>query len=440
MKRIDYITRVLLATFLGGVLPSSCIYDDGSDDPRSATICVNTLAVDGTRASSVGGDNTFMVLFWLQTEHLSLISSENSFEWQSPYLAGHAPQPVSFYKNSVFDTRFPYPAPEDTYIYATGYAPGNVLNPDTVQGYRKLTATVGDTEKGRYDFLGCDFWSEVFKGSLKDPFAQDKNKLYFRHLTAKLVFYADRDKETMENKQYVRNVQVKNLQMSIDDGKNWKPMYTPRVFEWKELFPETDFTESYKKTIATIKSIEGNITTDPKAGYKAVAAEPFAGEGSNYVLQRNATDRVPIDGMTIDSCYVCNPIEDGRVQTNKAIRLKMDIRAEMSFDPNFPMNDGDGSTTDNLTFTREWKGVMLDSIHQVKIGADGKLQTTNTAIKEFKPGNEYCIYLHFHRTGVNLVAKELDWNYGGLHYITILGDNTQTDDKNKKRTLYEQDI
>lgn len=432
MKRIDYIIKVMSATFFIGVLPSSCIYDDGSDS-GPATIRVNTLAVDGTR-SSEGGDNTFMVLFWQQTTHLASVSDEAS-PWQAPYLAGHAPQPVSFYKSSVFDTRFPYPVPEDTYIHATGYAPGNVLKPDAEYGYRRLTAAVGDTEKGRYDFLGCDFWEGVFKGSLKDPFAQDKNKLYFRHLAAKLVFYADRDRETMENKQYVRNVQVKRLQMSIDGGSTWTPMYTPHTFEWKNL-AETDFTESYKKTIAAVRLIEGNesaASTGPKAGYKVVAAEEFAGEDSDYVLQRNATDRVPIDGMDIDSCYVCNPIdEDGSVKKGNPIQLKMDISAEMSFDPNFPMNDGSGSITDDLTFTREWKGVTLDAIYGVTIGSNGEVQTTDTAIDEFKPGNEYRIYIHFHRTGVNLVARELPWNYGGIHYITIPGGDKPTDDKPKE--------
>jgi len=421
MKRIGYILRVISATFLAGALPSSCIYDDGSD-PQPTTIRVNTLAVDGTRAASNSGDNTFMVLFWQQTAHLES-ASVGSPAWLAPYLAAHAPQPVAFYRNSVFDTRFPYPLPEDTYLYATGYAPGNVLEPDAEQGYRKLCATVGGSEKGRYDFLGCDLWNEVFRGSLKDPFAQDKNKLYFRHLAAKLVFYADRDKETMENKQYVRNVQVKNLRMSIDGGEHWTPMYTPGVFEWEKTIPEADFTESYKKTIATVKLIEGNAgtTTDPKAGYKAVEAEPFAGDGSDFVLRRNISDRVPIDGMVIDSCYVCNPLENGNVKTDKAIRLKMDISAELSFDPNFSMNDGSGSTTDDLTFTREWKGITLGAIYRVTIGADGKAQTTDIAIEEFKPGNEYRVHIHFHRTGVNLVAQELPWNYGGVHYIAIPG-------------------
>ena len=57
--------------------------------------------------------------------------------------------------------------------------------------------------------------------------------------------------------------------------------------------------------------------------------------------------------MDIDSCYVCNLIdEDGSVKKGNPIQLKMDISAEMSFDPNFPMNDGSGSITDDLTFTR----------------------------------------------------------------------------------------
>ena len=151
------------------------------------------------------------------------------------------------------------------------------------------------------------------------------------------------------------------------------------------------------------------------------------------MLQRNATDRVPIDGMDIDSCYVCNLIdEDGSVKKGNPIQLKMDISAEMSFDPNFPMNDGSGSITDDLTFTREWKGVTLDAIYGVTIGSNGEVQTMDTAIDEFKPGNEYRIYIHFHRTGVNLVARELPWNYGGIHYITIPGGDKPTDDKTKE--------
>ena len=185
-------------------------------------------------------------------------------------------------------------------------------------------------------------------------------------------------------------------------------MYTPHTFEWKNL-AETDFTESYKKTIAAVRLIEGNESaarTGTKAGYKVVAAEEFAGEDSDYVLQRNATDRVPIDGMDIDSCYVCNLIEeDGSVKKGNPIQLKMDISAEMSFDPNFPMNDGSGSITDDLTFTREWKGVTLDAIYGVTIGSNGEVQTMDTAIDEFKPGNEYRIYIHFHRRSSTEIGR-----------------------------------
>jgi len=96
--------------------------------------------------------------------HLASVSGEAS-PWQAPYLAEHAPQPVSFYKSSVFDTRFPYPVPEDTYIHATGYAPGNVLKPDAEYDYRRLTATVGNTKKGRYDFSAAIFGQRSSKAA-----------------------------------------------------------------------------------------------------------------------------------------------------------------------------------------------------------------------------------------------------------------------------------
>ncbi len=428
MHRSNHIIGIVSAALLAGALCASCASDSASDpQPAAATIRVNTLVADGTRAVSESSDHTFMVLFWQQTAHLASVGKSSA--WLAPYLACHAPQPVAFYKYSVFDTHFPYPLPEDSYLHATGYAPGNKLTPDAREGYRRLSASVGTPEKGRYDFLGCDFWDGVYRGSLKDPFAQDKNKLYFRHLAAKLVFYADRDEATMENKQFVRNVQIKNLRMSIDGGREWTPMFTPSVFEWSGLTPETDFTESYANTIAAVKLLAGNesaAASRPQAGYKTAEAETFAGNDSNFVLQRSDTDRVPINGMVIDSCYVCNPMAQGEIQTDQPIRLKMDICAEMSFDPNFPTTVGSGSPTHNLTFIRKWTDVEVGAIYQVESGANGMVQETTQPILAFKPGNEYRIYIHFHRTGVNLAAQELPWNYGGIFYIGIPGGDEQT--------------
>ena len=421
MKQFEHLIGILTAALLAGALSVSCIYDDGEEPEPEASIRVYTLTEDGADARSEEGDNTFMVLFWQQTEHLGTAGAGP--DWLTPYLAGHAPQPVAFYKNSAFDTHYPYPMPSGD-LHATGYAPGTVLAPDAAQGYRRLTATVEEPKKGRCDFLGCDYWEGVFRGSLQDPFAQEKNKLYFRHLAAKLVFYADRVRESMENKQYVRNVQITNLQMSIDGGQSWTPMYTPSAFEWKVLSPEADFTDSYRKTIAAVKSIPGNedaAAGNPAAGYKTAEAEQFAGAGSDFVLQKGKADRVPIYGMVIDSCYVCDPMEGGAAQP---IRLKMDIRAEMSFDPNFPKDDSDSGASD-LTFTHAWTNVELGAIYEVEIGADGKALVTDRPVRQFKAGKEYRIYLHFYRTGVNLTARELPWNFGGVHYIVISGGDEQ---------------
>jgi len=420
------ITRLL--ALLIPLLLTACSNDAGEADTTSDNVRVNTIAVAGTRAATVGSDNSFMLLFWSEKDHLELNEVyTKSTPWPEPYFAVRAPQPVDFYQNSVFDTNHPYPADETKYIYATGYAPGNVLVPDANDRYKRLIVQDDGMEKGRYDLLGCDVWSDVYKGSLKDPFAQDKNKLYFRHLAAKLVFYADRDKESMENKQYVRNVKITNLEMSIDGGTHWRSMYTPSEFEWKAL-SEGDITTSYGKVIDAVRGITGNESasgTRPFAGYKVSAVTEFAGRnvsGDNtkdYVLQKNATDRVPISGMVIDSCYVCNPLaNNGNVLNGSAIKLRMDISAELSFDPNFPMSDDKGSTTDDLTFTRHWNKVVLEAINAVD--ENGNVQE-NDDIKEFKPGNEYRVFIHFNRTGVNLVARELLWNIGGVHHVTIVG-------------------
>jgi len=410
---------------LASALTVSCDNNGEGPDSPDGTIRVNTLAKPGSpnRQVSAVSDNTFMVLFWQNNAHLATPS--DGAGWPAPYLAGHAPQRVDFYERAVFDTRYPYPD-KTSYLYATGYSPGSVLQPDKDLGYRRLTANAIARETGRYDFLGCDEWSDVYKGSQDDPFSQDKNKLYFRHLAAKLVFYANRDRNTMENKQYVRNVRVTALYMSIDGGKTYTSMYTPNVFEWKEL-AASDFTAPYTKTINAVKLVPGNqdVTSVPKAGYKAVGVTPFAGADPGFVLQRHDSDRVPVDGMVIDSCYVSNhmSVTNGVVQVaaDQRIRLKMDISAEMSFSPNFPMTDSEGSATDDLTFTRSWQGVQLDAIY--KVDDSGKI--TEEAVHEFKPGMEYRVYIRFYRTGVNLVAIEQPWSVGGVHYITIPGGDPQ---------------
>lgn len=418
MKRTENIITVITAVLIAGLL-SSCVYDEGTDPVSDTPISVNTAAVEGSRVGGVA-DNTFMLLLWEYTNHLSG-TTPNDPDWLNPYYSGQAPQPVTFYNLSVFDTRYPYPMPQDQLVYATGYAPGDVLNPDRTVGFSRLTSSAAEADKGRYDYLGCDSWPEVYRGSLMDPFAQEKNKLYFRHLSSKLVIIADRDKETMENKQYVRNVQVRHLRMSIDGGQTWTPMYTPSAFEWQPL-TAGDITASYREVIDAVKLVEGNtgVTTDPAAGYKAVEATTFSGESSDFVLEKGSTDRVPVRGMIIDSCFVCNPITDGVVQVNQPIKLKMDISAQMSFDPDFP------DASENFTFTREYNNVVLDAIYHVEIGADGKPVTTREKISLFKPGNEYRIYIHFSLSGVNLVAREVVWGFGGIHYITIVGSDPKT--------------
>lgn len=428
MKRIYNIITVA-AALIAGVSLTSCIYEYGSEEEPHAqtTVRVNTMAVTGVRPIAESNGDMFTVLFWLQPDHLER-DFDPATQWSPAYLASQAPQPVSFYGETVYDTCYPYPYPETTYLYATGYSPSNILKPDADYGYGRLTATFAEAKDvGRHDFLGCDLWKEVYKGSQEDPFTQQKNKLYFRHLASKLTFYADRDQKTMENKQYVRNVQIRNLSMSLDGGTTWTPMYTPSAFEWKVL-SDADFSTAYTATIDKVRSLADNsaaIGTRPQAGYKATQAAAFAGAGSDFVLHHNATDRVPVYGMVLDSCYVCHPMKDGAPVANTAnIRLKMDISAEMSFDFNFPMPD-DSSATDDLTFTREWKDVPLDAIYEVALDDKGVAQTTSTAVRTFKPGSEYRVYIHFSRTGVNLVAKELPWNYGGIHYITIIGGDTQ---------------
>ncbi len=408
--------------FIAGMSLPSCVYDDGADTGESDNIRINATVIDGSRTAPAAetGNNRFTVLFWTE-DQLTILKGSNS-GFPLPYLSKEAPQPVEFYSQNVYDTGYPYPFTETDMLYATGYAPSTVLTSD--DNFRTLIKKTDndDPDKGRHDFLGCDLWPEVYRGSKKDPFAKDKNRLYFRHLAAKLIFYADRDRETMMNKQFVRNVKITDLEMSTDGGTTWTSMHTPSQFTWSAI-TDDDLTSSYSKTIEAVKKTPGNdmVKSAPQYGYHIYASETFAGKDSGFVLQRNASDRVPIDGNYVDSCYVCNPTANGTVTVGQPIRLRMDISAEMSFHPDFPESDSgqDSSTTDDLTFTRTWNEVQLTAIYQI----DEKGDKVDEKVTEFKPSREYRVFIHFHRSGVNLTAMEMPWNYGGVHYITISGDD-----------------
>ncbi len=424
MKRKYGMIKGVLASLAAALLAGGC---NSADEPAGAeTIKVNTRAINDfgpTDLQDDGRDKSFMLLLWLAPFNLENAVDDPSF-WKSPYLAGHAPQSVSFYDRITFDTDRTYPSLP---VYATGYSPGALLKPDDTAGYRKLavqsTPTVNPDDLGRYDFMSCDVWSEVYSGSEDDPFSQEKNRLYFRHLASKLLFYAYREKSSMENKQFVRNVKVKNLRMSIDGGVTWTAMHTPRKMEWMTL-GDGDFTASYNDVITKVRGLAGNETaagTRPKAGYKVTESMTFAGENSGYVLQRHNIDRVPIEGQNVDSCFVCSPMAGGVVQKKLPIKLKMDISAEMSYDRHFSEPEG-GSATDNLTFTKEWLGVVLDKISVV----DASGNATSESVDEFKPGREYRVYIKFSRTGIDLVAKQLPWDFGCVFVITIVGgDSTE---------------
>jgi len=134
-------------------------------------------------------------------------------------------------------------------------------------------------------------------------------------------------------------------------------------------------------------------------------------------LERGNTDLVPIRGYRIDSCFVCNPYKNGVAEKDQPIRLMMDISAELSYDQTFPVA-GKADGTDNITFTREWKNVEVTNITLVdETGTD----IEGSSAYVFKPGNEYRIYIHFSRTGVDVVAREQIWNFDGVHFIPILG-------------------
>ncbi len=415
---------------IAGMSLTSCIYEDEGVGTES-TIGVNTTVVHDSRSPRdiANEEDPFTIQFWLPAQANQLADPDNLTSWPEPYLTSKTTQPVPFYDQTVFDTGYPYPYPEERLLCATGYAPSELLEQSgkTLKVKLEKTTETGTTvpdeaKKGRYDFLACDLWRKCFSGSSADPFAQDKNKLYFRHLTSKLVFYADRDRNTMENEQFVRNVCISNVKIRVGSGDCWENLSTPSEFTWSKLSETTDFTDPYITIINELKTLNSNktVSTDyptysdyPEAGYKTSKSEYLP---NGFVLSRNASDNIPIAGLVIDSCYVCNKIADNGTPVTGPIQINMDISAELSFSMNFPVDD---STTDGLTYTHSWNATA--EIKEVTIDALGNVTPSTTPVTDFKPGNEYRIYIHFYRTSVNLTALEMPWNYGGVHYITISG-------------------
>lgn len=350
-------------------------------------IRVNT-SVEGAGSTYADGDGDAWrgeelpakLFFWHAADFKTLT---NTSETNTPtpyftYLMNDAITSFSFKDSRWLDTGHPYP--ENTAVYATGYAPRTLLTEDETLGFRKLTVTETDLQKVAHcDFLSCDARSKQ-KGSFEHPFGNTKdNELQFRHLTSKILVYASRH-ESITGQVYVRKVNA-ILTLNNENGKNDK-FHVPSVIKWTDAASGTNTEWGYQVT--EYQELENGLT-----------------------FQDNTDDMIMVlQNKRIDSCYVCQPL----TVTTTAVDLK--VTAEYSYLQDF---------ISPYEFT--WSGTNLP----IK-AIDDSGQATDDNITAFKPGYVYEIYLKFYKTGVIVTAKEVEWKDGGIHYVPVYPPGNSSDD------------
>lgn len=385
MKRnIQYLLFLLLVPLL-----AAC--DQATDASLSFTdvpIRVNTSVEGGGSTYAVGDEEAWVgeelpakLFFWHEGDfknETDKLLADNKGNKPTPYftyLMNDAITSFSFKDSRWLDTGHPYP--ENTAVYATGYAPRTLLTEDETQGFRKLTVTETDLQKVAHcDFLSCDARSKQ-KGSFENPFGNTlDNELQFRHLTSKILVYASRH-ESITGQVYVRKV---NAILTLHDSNS--KFHVPKVIEWTE--PVAGENDDW--------------------GYRVTETSPLD-NGLSFV--DNTEDMIMVlQDKRIDSCYV-NQTPSG----TDATTVDLEVSAEYSYLQDF-----------SSPYDFNWSGQNLP----IK-AIDDAGNVSDGYITSFRPGYVYEIYLKFYKTGVIVTAREVEWKDGGIHYVPVYPPNSSSD-------------
>lgn len=325
---------------------------------------------------------------------------------------------VNDYNIKTYNTGVEYESSGETY-WARGYAPAIGLTPKTLTNgaldYRELTldpsAVVGATlPLGRIDFLSLDA-DPAYQGSLNDKFGQEKNKLYFRHLTSQFLFVARRD-TSMIDMQYVRDVKLSNIQICYYNGggkaptaddQGWMPFSYPVKLRW---------TPGAANAHSSGSSVYGYKVTEMKD-----LPDAFSIRTSGKTQLMVGRD-VGIDSLFVNVRTKRDADTDlDNTRAKSGVFLKMDVSALLSHLDNFPLNETStlSSVGENgLTHTVTWTDVIIP-VHEI-----GEPQTL---VRSIETGKRYKISLVFGRHNLYLDAVLVDWKDGGIHdYVFRPGD------------------
>ena len=278
--------------------------------------------------------------------------------------------------------------------------------------YRELTLSSeavsgGKLPLGRMDFLSLDA-DPAYWGNKENKFGQERNRLYFRHLTAQVLFVAQRD-QSMVDMQYVRDVVLSNIRVCYYGGTDtapsatdagWMPFSVPHKLNW---LPDQATAQDQTSSIH---------------GYKVTEMQDLPDDFS--IRTTGHTQLTVGRDVAVDSLFVnvrtsrTAATDIVNTPAGKGVFLKMDVSALLSHLDNFPMDTQRTNEENGLTHTMQWKDVIVP-VHEVG--------TTNP-VKSIDTGKRYKITLVFGRHNLYLDAVLMEWKDGGVHdYVFRPGSN-----------------
>lgn len=364
------------------VTVTSCATDVEDNVPTSGEIMrVYTSVAGRGEASALNGQGEELyarLLFWEDEDYHDMLENETT-AWETPFLNIVLDEEIDYYQvnnNIPFNTKHSYPSGQKQ-VHVMGYAPAELTSDDN---YKTLSIPE-NLQNGKIDFLSGD-GNRYRVGSSAAPFeiangeigaaTLEQKQLEFCHLTSKILVLATRH-ENMRGKIGVRKVSVTLHEQKV-----------PTLLEWRTISSDGEAAES-----------GGYFPTEPS-------------DKKNILLTNTSTDPIVL-GMEqrVDSCYVYPTEEDDThyhkevtTKTDEIISLTMDVKAEL-----MPFNTSTGNWEEDKAQERIWTNVQVG----IKSVTEGKL----------KMGYMYKIIITFDIYDIHLQGVEMEWDWGGKHYIPI---------------------
>ena len=416
MKQTVRHTSIGILLLLLGACHKDAVLPPEPGESLSIAFHTQVVAEDGL---SAGG--SAHLLFWGEEDfHDKWIPNTGEAEGLKPHYTVRLDKEINHYtyeSKIYYQTPYTYPY-NYANIHATGYAPDWALTPgegttgDGVKDYTALTVA-DEFLDGSVDFLTCDgCYNHSANMNENNTFLEKEKELKFRHLTAKLAFYGERDPD-MYGLVGVRNIKIR----IHNQGENgYKKLMVPTRLELytrdakatvssdaREVAKTNDYS-TY--TVSGMKDLADDGLT-PQLKYTSIIPTYSKPElGRFYVISEG------IEYGTISDRF--DPIEGkwtsewpaGDTDINYP-RLRLDIEAEL-------YNAEEGAAAGQFT-TVTWENV--DVLKDQWKDESGQLTATTGDM--LLPGYEYNVTLLFNRMGIAVRAEAVPWESEELHEYPI---------------------